>query len=107
MRAKHLAAALEYPMIGTGALPRSPGPTNVLLVFFIFVLSLAFIARRRGLCLAGQVWQGLLAVRSLVLPMKEESEAWTKFASLLQKSGRTRQSNRTLLQLLGCAPPRA
>ena len=60
--------------------------------------------RIRGVQRKVEVWQGLLAVRSLVLPMNEESETWTKFASLLQKSDRVRQSNRTLLQLLGCVP---
>jgi FKBP12-rapamycin complex-associated protein len=60
--------------------------------------------RIRGVQRKVEVWQGLLAVRSLVLPMAEESDTWTKFASLLQKSGRTRQSNRTLLQLLGYDP---
>jgi FKBP12-rapamycin complex-associated protein len=60
--------------------------------------------RIRGVQRKVEVWQGLLAVRSLVLPMAEEPDTWTKFASLLQKSGRTRQSNRTLLQLLGYDP---
>ena len=56
-----------------------------------------------------EVWQALLAVRSLVLPMGEETATWLKFASLNRKAGRTRQAHRTLLRLLGydpaqCAP---
>ena len=56
-----------------------------------------------------EVWQALLAVRSLVLPMHEETETWLKFASLNRKAGRTRQARRTLLTLLEydpieCAP---
>jgi FKBP12-rapamycin complex-associated protein len=56
-----------------------------------------------------EVWQALLAVRSLVLPMGEETGTWLKFASLNRKAGRTRQAHRTLLRLLNydpsqCAP---
>ncbi|KAK3265868.1 hypothetical protein CYMTET_25476 [Cymbomonas tetramitiformis] len=51
-----------------------------------------------------EVWQGLLSVRSLVLPMADEAETWIKFASLCQKSGRERHSHRTLLQLLKYDP---
>jgi FKBP12-rapamycin complex-associated protein len=60
--------------------------------------------RIRGVQRKVEVWQGLLAVRSLVLPMKEESDTWIKFASLLQKSGRVRQCNRVLQQLLQYDP---
>ena len=53
-----------------------------------------------------EVWQSLLAVRSLVLPMREETETWLKFASLNRKAGRTRQAHRTLLRLLDYDPSR-
>ena len=39
-----------------------------------------------------EVWQALLAVRSLVLPATEETGTWLKFASLNRKAGRTRQA---------------
>ena len=51
-----------------------------------------------------EVWQALLAVRSLVLPATEETGTWLKFASLNRKAGRTRQAQRTLLRLLGYDP---
>lgn len=51
-----------------------------------------------------QVWQSLLSVRSLVLGMHDDQDTWLRFASLCRKSGRTRQSHRTLLQLLGYDP---
>ena len=51
-----------------------------------------------------EVWQALLAVRSLVLPAAEETSTWLKFASLNRKAGRTRQAQRTLLRLLGYDP---
>jgi FKBP12-rapamycin complex-associated protein len=51
-----------------------------------------------------EVWQALLAVRSLVLPATEETATWLKFASLNRKAGRTRQAHRTLLSLLGYDP---
>ena len=51
-----------------------------------------------------EVWQALLAVRSLVLPATEETGTWLKFASLNRKAGRTRQAERTLLRLLGYDP---
>jgi hypothetical protein len=38
-----------------------------------------------------QVWQSLFSVRSLVVPMHEDVDAWLKFASLCRKSGRPRQ----------------
>jgi hypothetical protein len=53
-----------------------------------------------------EVWQALLAVRSLALPMREETETWLKFASLNRKAGRARQAHRTLLRLLDYDPSR-
>ncbi|KAK4401785.1 Serine/threonine-protein kinase TOR [Sesamum angolense] len=43
-----------------------------------------------------EVWQALLAVRSLVLPPTEDAETWIKFASLCRQSGRISQSRSTL-----------
>jgi len=51
-----------------------------------------------------EVWQALLAVRSLVLPIAEETPTWLKFASLNRKAGRTRQAHRTLIRLLAYDP---
>ena len=51
-----------------------------------------------------EVWQALLSVRSLVLPVSEDSGTWLKFASLCRKSGRLRQSKRTLIKLLNYNP---
>jgi hypothetical protein len=53
-----------------------------------------------------EVWQALLAVRSLTLPAREETETWLKFASLNRKAGRARQAHRTLLRLLEYDPSR-
>ena len=53
-----------------------------------------------------EVWQALLAVRSLALPAREETETWLKFASLNRKAGRARQAHRTLLKLLDYDPSR-
>ncbi|XP_020086675.1 serine/threonine-protein kinase TOR isoform X1 [Ananas comosus] len=47
-----------------------------------------------------EVWQGLLAVRELVLPPNEDIETWLKFASLCLQSGRTNQARSTLIKLL-------
>lgn len=47
-----------------------------------------------------QVWQALLAVRTLVLPPGEDIETWLKFASLCRKSGRINQARSTLVKLL-------
>ncbi|CAA2983774.1 serine threonine- kinase TOR isoform X1 [Olea europaea subsp. europaea] len=51
-----------------------------------------------------EVWQALLAVRSLVLPPTQDAETWIKFASLCRKSGRLSQARSTLLQLLEFDP---
>lgn len=61
---------------------------------------------RRTCCRHGvlQVWQSLFSVRSLVIPMHEDVDNWIKFASLCRKSGRPRQSERMLINLLGYDP---
>lgn len=51
-----------------------------------------------------EVWQSLLAVRTLVLPPTEDMETWLKFASLCRKSGRDRQARATLVKLLQYDP---
>ncbi|XP_019183667.1 PREDICTED: serine/threonine-protein kinase TOR isoform X1 [Ipomoea nil] len=51
-----------------------------------------------------EVWQGLLAVRALVLPPTEDSETWIKFANLCRKSGRISQARSTLVKLLQFDP---
>ena len=50
------------------------------------------------------VWQGLLSVRSLVLPMHEDVDVWLKFAALCRKDNRPRLAVRTLTQLLSYDP---
>ncbi len=47
------------------------------------------------------MWQSLLSVRQLVLPMEDDMDNWMKFASLCRKSGRIKQAHRMLVQLLG------
>ncbi|GBF92738.1 hypothetical protein Rsub_05107 [Raphidocelis subcapitata] len=51
-----------------------------------------------------EVWQSLFSVRSLVVPMHEDVDGWLKFASLSRKSGRPRQAERMLVQLLRYDP---
>ncbi|XP_048128359.1 serine/threonine-protein kinase TOR isoform X2 [Rhodamnia argentea] len=51
-----------------------------------------------------EVWQGLLAVRALVLPPTEDIETWLKFSSLCRKSGRISQARSTLIKLLQFDP---
>eukprot|EP00879_Flechtneria_rotunda_P007003 GHRR01007352.1.p1 GENE.GHRR01007352.1~~GHRR01007352.1.p1 ORF type:complete len:2075 (+),score=775.15 GHRR01007352.1:2-6226(+) len=51
-----------------------------------------------------EVWQSLFSVRSLVVPMHEDVEAWLKFASLCRKSGRQRHAARMIIQLLRYDP---
>ncbi|KAL6517525.1 hypothetical protein OROMI_033226 [Orobanche minor] len=51
-----------------------------------------------------EVWQALLAVRSLVLPPTEDAETWIKFASRCRKSGRINQARSTLTKLLQFDP---
>ncbi|WJX59954.1 non-specific serine/threonine protein kinase [Trifolium repens] len=51
-----------------------------------------------------EVWQAILAVRTLVLPPGEDIETWLKFASLCRKSGRLSQARSTLVKLLQYDP---
>ncbi|KAL3814338.1 hypothetical protein ACJIZ3_015606 [Penstemon smallii] len=51
-----------------------------------------------------EVWQALLAVRSLILPPTEDAETWIKFASLCRTSGRISQARSTLIKLLQFDP---
>ena len=51
-----------------------------------------------------EVWQSLLAVRALVLPMSKETKTWLKFASMNRKAGRQSQAKRTLVRLLEYDP---
>ena len=44
--------------------------------------------RLRGVQRNHEVWQSLLSVRSLVLPMHQDTHTWLKFASLCRKSER-------------------
>ena len=44
--------------------------------------------RLRGVQRNHEVWQSLLSVRSLVLPMHQDTHTWLKFASLCRKSAR-------------------
>jgi hypothetical protein len=59
--------------------------------------------RLRGVQRHVEVWQSLFSVRSLVVPAHEDVDNWLRFSSLCRKSGRVRQSQRMLLQLLRCA----
>lgn len=56
--------------------------------------------RLRGVQRHVEVWQSLFSVRSLVVPAHEDVDNWLRFAALCRKSGRVRQSQRMLLQLL-------
>ncbi|KAL2490207.1 Serine/threonine-protein kinase TOR [Abeliophyllum distichum] len=60
--------------------------------------------RIKGMKQNVEVWQALLAVRSLILPPTEDVETWIKFASLCRKSGRLRQARSTLIKLLQFDP---
>lgn len=51
-----------------------------------------------------EVWQDMLAVRSMVIPPIEDMDNWLKFSSLCRKSGHMRLSYKTLVNLLGCDP---
>jgi phosphatidylinositol kinase/protein kinase (PI-3 family) len=46
--------------------------------------------RLKGVQRNVEVWQALLSVRTLVLPMHEDTHTWLKFASLCRKSGRVK-----------------
>ena len=54
--------------------------------------------RLKGVQRNVEVWQALLSVRTLVLPMAEDTHTWLKFASLCRKSGRVRWA----CPLIGC-----
>eukprot|EP00899_Mesostigma_viride_P025256 jgi/Mesvir1/5915/Mv00684-RA.1 len=60
--------------------------------------------RIRGAQRNVEVWQALLAVRSLVMPALEDCDTWLKFSSLCRRSGRVRQSRDTLVKLLQYDP---
>lgn len=60
--------------------------------------------RIRGAQRNVEVWQALLAVRSLVLPAHEDSHTWLKFASICRKGGRISQSRATFARLLAHDP---
>jgi len=47
-----------------------------------------------------EVWQSLLAVRSLVIAPREDPEIWIKFANLVRKNARPRKARKILQQLL-------
>ncbi len=47
------------------------------------------------------VWQRVLAVHSLVIPIGENLDTWLKFCSIARKSGRMNLCQRTLRRLLG------
>jgi FKBP12-rapamycin complex-associated protein len=51
-----------------------------------------------------EVWQALLSVRALVLPMHADARTWIKFASLCRSSGRADQGRRALVSLLRYDP---
>ena len=48
--------------------------------------------RLKGVQRNVEVWQALLSVRTLVLPMHDDTHTWLKFASLCRKSGRIRSA---------------
>eukprot|EP00897_Mesotaenium_endlicherianum_P005918 jgi/Mesen1/5354/ME000267S04502 len=60
--------------------------------------------RIRGAQRNVEVWQALLAVRSLVVPPDEDQHTWLKYASLCRKSSRVSQSRATLVKLLQYDP---
>ncbi len=61
--------------------------------------------RLKGVQRNVEVWQALLSVRTLVLPMAEDTHTWLKFASLCRKSGRVRWERCAVLRcaVLRCA----
>eukprot|EP00698_Gefionella_okellyi_P003488 TRINITY_DN13298_c0_g1_i1.p1 TRINITY_DN13298_c0_g1~~TRINITY_DN13298_c0_g1_i1.p1 ORF type:complete len:2319 (-),score=474.81 TRINITY_DN13298_c0_g1_i1:41-6196(-) len=50
------------------------------------------------------VWQRILAVRSMVVPPAQDADNWVKFASLCRKTERTHMAVRALSTLLGATP---
>lgn len=61
-------------------------------------------SRLRGATKSAGVWQALLGVRALVLPLAEEVDTWASFASLQRKAGAQRAAHRTLLAMLRYDP---
>jgi len=61
-------------------------------------------ARLAGVQRSVEVWQALLSVRALVLPMHADARTWIKFASLCRSSGRADQGRRALVSLLRYDP---
>ena len=59
--------------------------------------------RLKGVQRNVEVWQALLSVRTLVLPMGEDTHTWLKFASLCRKSGRIRCGAGLCCAVLCCA----
>ncbi|CAM6130085.1 unnamed protein product [Calypogeia fissa] len=51
-----------------------------------------------------EVWQALLAVRTLAPPLRDDLDTWLKFASLCRKSGRLRHARACLIKLLKYDP---
>ncbi|KAL2621813.1 hypothetical protein R1flu_002018 [Riccia fluitans] len=51
-----------------------------------------------------EVWQALLAVRTLAPPLRDDIDTWLKFASLCRKSLRLRHARACLLKLMGYDP---
>ncbi|BBN14806.1 serine/threonine-protein kinase mTOR [Marchantia polymorpha subsp. ruderalis] len=51
-----------------------------------------------------EVWQALLAVRTLAPPLRDDIETWLKFASLCRKSGRLRHAKACLVKLMQYDP---
>lgn len=60
--------------------------------------------RLKGLQNNVEVWQALLSVRSLVVPMSDDHWTWLKFAALCRKTKRPRLAERVYRQLLQYDP---
>ncbi len=60
--------------------------------------------RLKGLQSNVEVWQALLSVRSLVVPMAADHWTWLKFAALCRKTKRPRLAERVYRQLLRYDP---
>ncbi|CAD7701599.1 unnamed protein product [Ostreobium quekettii] len=64
----------------------------------------AWQSRLEGVQHRCEVWESLLSVRSLVVPMHEDKDTWIKFATLCGKQGRLEHAKRVLVNLLGYNP---
>jgi FKBP12-rapamycin complex-associated protein len=53
-----------------------------------------------------EVWQDILSVRDLAAPPTKETRTWLKFCRLCLRSGRSTQSRKILVQLIGYEPTR-